>query len=92
MDLYEKALRHIDEEAVRPGYMVLGGGGITDLMIVPGLMNLDFADVTAWRALGTVHGFWRWQTTEVARQAGKLLKRRANAGPVPRNTTVKKST
>jgi acetyl esterase len=25
--------------------------------------------VTLKRAEGTIHGFWRWQTTEVARQA-----------------------
>lgn len=32
--LYEKALRHIDEEAVRRGYLVLGGGAMLGALVI----------------------------------------------------------
>ena len=34
LDLYEKALRHIDEEAVRRGYMLLAGGGVLGILVI----------------------------------------------------------
>lgn len=34
LDLYEKALRHIDEEAVRRGYMLLAGSGVLGILVI----------------------------------------------------------
>ena len=34
LDLYEKALRHIDEQAVRRGYMLLAGGGVLGVLVI----------------------------------------------------------
>lgn len=34
LDLFEKALRHIDEDAVRRGYMLLGGGGVLGILVI----------------------------------------------------------
>lgn len=34
VELYEKALRHIDEAAVRRGYMVLGGGAMLGILVI----------------------------------------------------------
>jgi hypothetical protein len=32
--LYEKALRHVDEEAVRRGYLALAGGGVLGVLVI----------------------------------------------------------
>lgn len=34
VELYEKALRHIDEGAVRRGYMMLGGGAMLGILVI----------------------------------------------------------
>jgi hypothetical protein len=34
LDLYQKALRHIDEEAVRRGYMLLAGGSALGVLVI----------------------------------------------------------
>ena len=34
VDLYEKALRHIDEDAMRRGYTMLAGGGLLGILVI----------------------------------------------------------
>jgi hypothetical protein len=34
VDLYEKALRHVDDDAVRRGIMLLAGGGVLGVLVI----------------------------------------------------------